>query len=100
MNETFLQACRREQVDYVPVWFMRQAGRTDPEQMMYSAPEVWHALMERLSAMDVTYLQAQIATGAKAVQVFDSWVGALAPLFPYRGRLLRCGCLIVCNTAS
>lgn len=209
MNRTFLQACRGEPVDYVPVWFMRQAGRTDPDylkikekyslldiclqpqlaaevtmmpvrklgvdaailysdimnpvasigidfdivpevgpvinnpirslhdvnqlrpidvdrhlshvmetirildealdvplitfagapftlasyliegrpsrnyyrtkQMMYSAPDVWHKLMKKLGDMVITYLQAQIAAGAKAIQVFDSWAGALAP---------------------
>lgn len=49
------------------------------KQMMYGAPEVWSALMERLAGMVVTYLKAQVAAGAEAVQVFDSWVGALAP---------------------
>ena len=47
--------------------------------MMYSAPEVWHALMDRLSNVLVEYLIAQIRAGAQAVQVFDSWVGALSP---------------------
>ena len=47
--------------------------------MMYSAPEVWHALMDKLSNVLVEYLIAQIRAGAQAVQVFDSWVGALSP---------------------
>jgi uroporphyrinogen decarboxylase len=47
--------------------------------MMYSAPEVWHALMDRLSNVLVDYLVAQIRAGAQAVQIFDSWVGALSP---------------------
>jgi uroporphyrinogen decarboxylase len=47
--------------------------------VMYSAPAVWHALMDRLSNVLVDYLVAQIRAGAQAVQVFDSWVGALSP---------------------
>src|SRR5690606_21820429 len=42
-------------------------------------PAVWHALMDKLGDMVITYLQAQIAAGAQAVQLFDSWVGALSP---------------------
>ena len=47
--------------------------------MMYSAPEVFHALMEKLSVVLSDYLVAQIRAGAQAVQVFDSWVGTLSP---------------------
>jgi uroporphyrinogen decarboxylase len=47
--------------------------------MMYSAPEVWHALMVKLSVALAEYLTAQIQAGAQAVQLFDSWVGALSP---------------------
>jgi uroporphyrinogen decarboxylase len=47
--------------------------------MMYSAPDVWHALMDKLSNVLVEYLIAQIRAGAQAIQVFDSWVGALSP---------------------
>jgi uroporphyrinogen decarboxylase len=47
--------------------------------LMYSEPEVWFALMDKLGDMVITYLQAHISAGAKAVQLFDSWVGALAP---------------------
>jgi uroporphyrinogen decarboxylase len=47
--------------------------------MMYSAPKVWHALMDKLSNVLVEYLVAQIRAGAQAVQIFDSWVGALSP---------------------
>lgn len=45
--------------------------------LMYAAPSVWNALMQKLGDTTVTYLKAQIAAGAHAVQVFDSWVGAL-----------------------
>ncbi|GGA58627.1 uroporphyrinogen decarboxylase [Kroppenstedtia guangzhouensis] len=44
---------------------------------MYSQPEAWEILMEKLADLTVTYLMAQISAGAHAVQVFDSWVGAL-----------------------
>ena len=49
------------------------------KSMMYSSPDVWHALLERLSNVLADYLVAQIRAGAQAVQVFDSWVGALSP---------------------
>jgi uroporphyrinogen decarboxylase len=49
------------------------------KMMMYSAPEIWHALMEKLSGVLAEYLVAQIRAGAQAVQVFDSWVGTLSP---------------------
>jgi uroporphyrinogen decarboxylase len=46
---------------------------------MYREPEAWHELMARLSEVIVRYLKAQVAAGAQAVQVFDSWVGGLGP---------------------
>ena len=46
--------------------------------LMYSAPEVWHALMGRLAGITATFLQVQIAAGVDAVQLFDSWAGALS----------------------
>lgn len=49
------------------------------KRLMYSEPGAWKALMERLSRAIVRYLNAQITAGAEAVQVFDSWVGCLAP---------------------
>ncbi len=47
--------------------------------MMVRAPAAWHELMQRLSRSIVRYLNAQIAAGAQAVQLFDSWVGCLGP---------------------
>ena len=47
--------------------------------LMYEAPEAWHTLLRRLTSAVVGYLNAQIAAGAHAVQLFDSWVGCLAP---------------------
>lgn len=49
------------------------------KRLFYSDPGAWHALMERLSRAIVKYLNAQIAAGAEAVQLFDSWVGCLSP---------------------
>ncbi|GIP31348.1 uroporphyrinogen decarboxylase [Paenibacillus sp. J2TS4] len=49
------------------------------KELMYSEPEVWHRLMDKLGDMVITYLKAHVASGAKAVQLFDSWVGALSP---------------------
>jgi uroporphyrinogen decarboxylase len=47
--------------------------------MMFSEPKAWHKLMAHLSAVIINYLNAQIDTGVQAVQIFDSWVGALGP---------------------
>ena len=62
--------------------------------MMYSAPELWHAFMDKLSTALAEYLTAQINAGAQAVQLFDSWVGALSPadfeefVLPYSKKVL------------
>jgi len=50
---------------------------TGVKSMMYGAPEIWSALMEKLTAMTITYLKAQIEAGCQVVQLFDSWVGNL-----------------------
>lgn len=47
--------------------------------MMYEDKATWHALMERLTSILIEYLNGQIAAGADAVQIFDSWVGSLSP---------------------
>jgi uroporphyrinogen decarboxylase len=47
--------------------------------MMYAEPRLWHALMGRLTAITTAFLEVQVAAGASAVQLFDSWVGALSP---------------------
>lgn len=45
--------------------------------MMYSDPAAWFALMDKLGDMTISYVKAQINAGARAIQIFDSWVGAL-----------------------
>ena len=47
--------------------------------MMYGEPELWAALLDRLADITAAFLMVQIEAGASAVQLFDSWVGALAP---------------------
>jgi uroporphyrinogen decarboxylase len=49
------------------------------KSFMYREPVAWHGLMDKLATVVVRYLNAQIAAGAHAVQLFDSWVGALNP---------------------
>lgn len=44
---------------------------------MYSQPDAWFALMDKLGSATITYVKSQIKAGAKAIQIFDSWVGAL-----------------------
>ncbi|WP_044893223.1 uroporphyrinogen decarboxylase [Bacillus alveayuensis] len=44
---------------------------------MYAEPKAWFALMDKLADMTITYVKAQIDAGAKAIQIFDSWVGTL-----------------------
>ncbi len=46
--------------------------------MLYRQPEVLHALLDQLADVVIDYLNAQIAAGAQAVQIFDSWGGALS----------------------
>ncbi len=46
--------------------------------MMHTAPELWHRLMERLATSAATFIGMQLAHGARAFQLFDSWAGALS----------------------
>ena len=49
------------------------------KQLMYDDAGAWHAMMSLISRALAKYLNAQIAAGAQAVQLFDSWVGCLSP---------------------
>ena len=57
----------------------KSSGYVRTKQMMYREPELWNALMGKLSEVVRRYLRAQIEAGAQTVQLFDSWVGALSP---------------------
>jgi uroporphyrinogen decarboxylase len=48
------------------------------KRLMYNDPGAWHAMMSLVSRALAKYLNAQIAAGAQAVQLFDSWVGCLS----------------------
>ncbi len=47
--------------------------------LMYGDPEAAHVLLDKLAENCATYLEAQVAAGAQAVQLFDSWAGILSP---------------------
>jgi uroporphyrinogen decarboxylase len=61
---------------------------------MYGSPELWHALMDKLTETFAAYLRAQARAGADVVQLFDSWVGALSAadyqefVAPYSKRII------------
>ena len=65
------------------------------KSLMYREPQTWHALMERLADQFARYVAAKAAAGADAIQLFDSWVGALSPqdyaefVAPYSQRILE-----------
>jgi uroporphyrinogen decarboxylase len=65
------------------------------KKMMYAAPDVYGALMDKITAMDTLYLNAQIKAGAQAIQIFDTWGGILSPadyahhVLPYTQRLIN-----------
>jgi uroporphyrinogen decarboxylase len=63
----------------------RDHART--KALLHEDPATWGALMERLAEIVRTHLRAQVDAGAQAVQVFDSWVGALDPT-DYEGSVL------------
>jgi uroporphyrinogen decarboxylase len=49
------------------------------KMLMYQAPEVYRSLMNKIAKTVILYLNAQIAAGAQAVQIFDTWAGVLTP---------------------
>ncbi len=65
------------------------------KSLMWSDPSGWRELMERIVAVLAPYAASQVAAGASAIQVFDSWVGALSPsdyerfVLPHSRELVR-----------
>ncbi len=55
----------------------RDHART--KALMHGEPATWNRLMEALTRITITHLRAQVGAGAQAVQLFDSWIGALDP---------------------
>ena len=62
--------------------------------LMHSDPDTWHALLGKLADLTLGFLQVQVAAGVDAVQLFDSWAGALSErdyrefVLPYSTRVL------------
>jgi uroporphyrinogen decarboxylase len=56
---------------------------TKTKTFMYQAPDAWHRLLDKLAQLVGNYLAAQARAGAQALQLFDSWIGALSP-YDYR----------------
>ncbi|MGH3855394.1 MAG: uroporphyrinogen decarboxylase [Pseudonocardiaceae bacterium] len=62
--------------------------------LMHSEPDVWHALLDRLAELTLTSLGVQAAAGVDALQLFDSWAGALSEreyrqfVLPHSARVL------------
>src|SRR2546428_2520448 len=65
------------------------------KRLMHGSPDLWHGLMDRLTAMVTDYLRAQARAGADILQLFDSWVGCLSPhdyragVYPYMERIFE-----------
>ena len=49
------------------------------KSMMFQEPDALHVLLDKLARCCASYLEAQVAAGAQAVQLFDSWAGILSP---------------------
>jgi len=52
---------------------------TKTKALMYGDEALWHRLVDRLADLSITFLTAQVGAGASALQLFDSWAGALSP---------------------
>jgi uroporphyrinogen decarboxylase len=72
----------------------KSANFAKTKKLMFGVPDAWHALLEKLTEVVRLYLRAQVSAGVHAVQLFDSWIGDLAPadyveyVQPYAHRIL------------
>jgi uroporphyrinogen decarboxylase len=63
--------------------------------LMYEEPETWKLLMEKVSTVLIDYLKMQVAAGAQALQIFDSWIGCVTPedyreyILPYSQKVMN-----------
>ncbi|GHF25108.1 uroporphyrinogen decarboxylase [Streptomyces mashuensis] len=67
--------------------------------MIYGDPQLWADLVERLARITSAFLKVQIEAGASAVQLFDSWAGALAPA-DYRRYVLPASASVFASVAE
>ncbi|UFQ18746.1 uroporphyrinogen decarboxylase [Streptomyces huasconensis] len=67
--------------------------------LMYGDPQLWADLLDRLAEITAAFLKVQIEAGASAVQLFDSWVGALSPA-DYRRSVLPASAKVFDAVAS
>ncbi|MCX5403866.1 uroporphyrinogen decarboxylase [Streptomyces sp. NBC_00335] len=67
--------------------------------LMYGDPELWADLLDRLAEITSAFLKVQIEAGASAIQLFDSWVGALAPA-DYRRSVMPASAKVLESVAS
>lgn len=89
-----IRILRKELVDKVPLigfsgapftlaTYLIEGGSSrnflNTKMMMYNDPELYRSLMDKITDCTTTYLKGQIAAGVQTVQIFDSWVGVLAP---------------------
>lgn len=67
---------------------------TKTRQMLLGEPELWDQFMKKLTDMSIAYTLYQVKSGAKAIQIFDSWIGVVGTevyyqrIFPYMKRIL------------
>jgi uroporphyrinogen decarboxylase len=67
--------------------------------MMYGAPDLFAALLDRLADITAAFLRVQLSAGVSAVQLFDSWAGALAPA-DYRRHVMPASAKVLGSVAD